>query len=94
MESSADNAKKELREYLEYEAGWDGYDGKIFDPEVIELACEQIDEMISVYGGEITQIIPGPASDGSVDVEFRMGKETLFAVVGYGDVKWILSVEK
>lgn len=66
------SARQELRRYGGFDRGWDGYDGLPFPQEVLAAAnealsvCEAAFRDISAVPEEVT---PGPASDGTVDVE-------------------------
>ncbi len=62
----------QLERYLNFEKGWDGYNGSQFDFETIKRS-KQILSVIQKYYASIgslpDEICPGPASDGSVDIE-------------------------
>jgi hypothetical protein len=78
----------ELNRYAEYPARWDGYRAEPFDPEVLMRARAILRMAKRTLIKE--QIIPalmttGPASDGSVDVEIRESRRTLFYTI-YPDV--------
>lgn len=61
-----------INEIERYEKGWDGYNGSQFDFETIKRV-KQILSVIQKYYASIgslpDEICPGPASDGSVDIE-------------------------
>jgi len=62
-----------LEGYSRLPAGWDGYDGEPISPIAIRIASAII-ESLGRFGSlehKLTDIIPGPASDGSLDLEFR-----------------------
>ena len=68
------DAECELEEYSEYQVGWDGYNGIPFSKEVLHAASEILSIAKTVFERELAsprEIMPGPASDGSVDLEIR-----------------------
>jgi hypothetical protein len=78
-----DAAKAELRGYLTFTEGWDGYRGKTFTATLIEEACQLAEKFADQMGDKLTDMVPGPASDGSVDVEFRVGERQSLIVTLY-----------
>jgi len=73
-------ADEELRRYLTFEPAWDGYDGLTFNEQAIDRA-RQVVQLATVFFVDVKmvpdEITPGPASDGSVDVEFSACGRTL-----------------
>lgn len=68
----------ELEKYSRFLRGWDGYDGEPIAQIAIDLA-KGIVEALRLGGmtSRLTEIIPGPASDGSLDLEFRTDSRSL-----------------
>lgn len=65
-------AKNELNEYGNLTKGWDGYYGTEFDESLIEfsiVAVEYISRLLIANNLKPKEITPGPASDGSIDIE-------------------------
>lgn len=72
LDAMAAQAIEELRGYLEFTAGWDGYDGLPFGASTIlraESLVERLRQRFAFTGTNPTEITPGPISDGRVDVE-------------------------
>lgn len=66
------NALLELLSYGDFRRGWDGYDGLPFSPAVLSSAADAVRSCLQACrAGGVTpeEITPGPASDGTVDVE-------------------------
>jgi hypothetical protein len=80
IRSSFAAANRELERYALYPARWDGYRANPFADDVLKNATGILEYAQKVFEG--TGIMPelvttGPASDGSVDVEFRVGSRRL-----------------
>lgn len=78
------NALNEIREYETLDRGWDGYDACPFDPLVLERANRIVNivKKLSDESGVVLNLLePGPASDGSVDVELRKDKKSLIITI-------------
>jgi hypothetical protein len=80
IRSSFATANRELERYALYPPGWDGYRANPFADDVLKNAAGILEYGQKVFEG--TGIMPelvttGPASDGSVDVEFRVGSRRL-----------------
>lgn len=75
----AAEATSELDRYSRFVAGWDGYDGEPITPIVLDFARTLIETLaqVPVIAQKVTEIIPGPAPDGSLDVELRTDKRRL-----------------
>jgi len=76
IRSAFEGAQRELNRYERYQPRWDGYDAKPFDTEVLSAASKILNysEALFVTAGITPQLVTtGPASDGSLDVEFRVG---------------------
>ena len=77
-------ALKELDSYLELEERWDSYDGETFSIETINRAKEMVAK-IKLFFNEHNlipnELYPGPASDGSVDIEVEYEKKCLFITI-------------
>lgn len=72
VEACAKSALQELNNYLTFQPGWDGYYGKIFDQDLV-LTAQNIVMLAEWYfkreRAQPTEITPGPAADGSIDIE-------------------------
>lgn len=80
IEWLAKKAKDELNEYLTFPNGWDGYHGEKFEKDLINeiknmlYSIELFFKQEKIVPSEIT---PGPASDGSIDLEICCGRKCL-----------------
>jgi hypothetical protein len=66
----------ELSIYAGYEANWDGYGANEFSPKVLDMARRFLDQALVCFTNHQVgpdNIIPGPASDGTVEIEFFLG---------------------
>jgi len=75
-----DSTRKEIAEYATYEKGWDGYDGKVFTPEVLEQAYKSLETIESFFrdsGAVPNELFSGPASDGSIDIEIEYNNKLI-----------------
>lgn len=73
LDFHANRAEEELERYSHFVTGWDGYDGKPFSEKVLQIAEQilvRIKNLYACHGGFPESIDPGPASDGSLDIEF------------------------
>lgn len=75
-----ESAKNDLKAYYELPQGWDGYGANPLNRNNIE-AIESILSMVAKHFENEkvapSEITPGPASDGSVDIEIVFGDKTL-----------------
>ena len=77
LEETARQVLNELAIYESYEQNWDGYGAPEFEPELLRKARE-----VALFALEVClaegvvpdRVTPGPASDGSVELEFKMGE--------------------
>jgi len=79
-EIMAQAADDDLCRYLSFDTGWDGYDGLTFAPDTITKARAIVAVALEAFlraGVTPSEITPGPASDGSVDVEIAVSGRTL-----------------
>ncbi len=79
-ERIASRAIEELQRYGRFRAGWDGYRGRPFSKLLISQGVDIVKHatiLSRVRDASLDAIIPGPASDGSIDVEFKRGDKTL-----------------
>jgi hypothetical protein len=87
-ERVASRAIEELQRYAQFRSGWDGYNGKPFRANLIGKGIDLI--RLSVWLGKAQSVtitaIPGPASDGSIDIELRLGAKTLIVTMYPDDV--------
>jgi hypothetical protein len=84
IKSSFTSANRELARYALYSAQWDGYTANPFTADVLRNAAGILEYAQKVFEG--TGIMPdlvttGPASDGSVDVEFRVDARQLMITI-------------
>jgi len=74
----------ELARYEHFPDRWDGYSAPAFQPSVIRAARGIVRSALDYFDRlEIvpTEITPGPASDGSVDVEIAVGgRRVIFTI--------------
>lgn len=80
LESQYLAAKHEVKLYGQLIQGWDGYDGEAFKPDTIAEALSALEisyRFLRNRQVELKAIIPGPASDGSIDLEFRTDQKKL-----------------
>jgi hypothetical protein len=72
----------QIDRYATFGRGWDGYDGEPFDPDTIRLARLTVHALgvALAVSGEAVEIIPAPASDGTIDIEVCRGAKTDVAV--------------
>jgi len=87
-EAMARAADDDLLRYTTFDAGWDGYDGLTFRVETIAIARGIIQATVQALvrcGLAPSEITPGPASDGSVDVEIVVNNRTLIFTLDRGD---------
>jgi hypothetical protein len=72
----------DLERYSRFAAGWDGYAGDPISPVAI-TAAEQLTLAVAAMKGaqRLTDIIPGPAPDGSLDIELRTEKRRLIVTI-------------
>jgi len=77
VDSLCSRAIAELEEYRNLAPGWDGYHALPFDPELVSRAEDVCYEIVgSLRSGRIEpqEITPGPASDGSLDIQVVVGR--------------------
>jgi len=65
---SFDECRAELESYKGLESGWDGYRGSPFDSGLVSQVQSVVNQ-IEALGLPLDDIIPGPCSDGSIDLE-------------------------
>ena len=89
-------AAHELGRYSQLLPGWDGYHGEPISPSAIQAAFAIImvlqgADFLGSAEQQLTDIIPGPASDGSLDLELRGNKRrliiTIYPAATPGDVE-------
>lgn len=81
----------ELDRYENFSASWDGYRAPPFRDEVLNAArwILAFSHMIFTRNGfDLDMLTTGPASDGSVDIEFRLRDKELFFTV-YPDEEFV-----
>lgn len=86
-------AREELDRYATFVRGWDGYDGDPIAPVTLKVARVLIDAL-PAFGnsGLPTDIIPGPAPDGSLDLEFRTASRRLMITIYGGEPPNVLEI--
>ena len=86
-ESLRDSAIRELEDYKKLKDGWDGYCGKIFDDNLfmqnLTILLSKMFIEADIVPDEV-EITPGPASDGSIDLEIRFDSKQYIITV-YSD---------
>lgn len=71
-------ATEDLERYSRFSRGWDGYDGEPIAPAAIRVAQAIVEALRSGRAmNTLTDVIPGPASDGSLDLELRAAERHL-----------------
>jgi len=88
IELLRDKAINELDEYKLLTQGWDGYFGKPFDSNLVKFMKELVIRMsdILIENDKVpSEITPGPASDGSIDLEFGIDGKQVF-ITAYPDL--------
>lgn len=85
IEALIHKADSEISGYLRFEPGWDGYFGAQFDEIIVKNArvlLSRISAFLRKEGTVPAEIIPGPASDGSIDIEIitASGKRMIFTL--------------
>lgn len=91
--SMCKSAAEELQRYAAFAHGWDGYDAEPIAPIAIELAQALVAGFErSGFAGQITDIIPGPAPDGSLDLELRTHDRSLIITIYPGEAEGSLSL--
>ncbi|MBI4677401.1 MAG: hypothetical protein HY748_07440 [Elusimicrobia bacterium] len=82
-------AETDLNRYQQFAFGWDGYFGETFGPILIQSAKQLICAVSDYFIGIDTvpqEILPGPASDGSVDIEISCrGRRIIFTLYPNSD---------
>ena len=71
LASLASEAMAELDRYLHFGAGWDGYSAEPIAPTTILFARLFVALLGTMKPSRLTDIIPGPAPDGSLDLDLR-----------------------
>lgn len=80
------SAREELERYATFIRGWDGYDGDPISPVALKVARLFIDTLPRLgNAAKLTDIIPGPAPDGSLDLEFRTASRRLMLTIYGGE---------
>lgn len=82
----------ELERYTTFARGWDGYDGDPISPVALKFARLLIGALPRCDAAKLTDIIPGPAPDGSLDLEFRTASRRLMLTMYGGKAPDVLEV--
>ena len=86
-------AREELERYAAFIRGWDGYDGEPIAPVALKVARLLIDALpLFGHAARLTDIIPGPAPDGSLDLEFRTASRRLMITIYGGEAPDVLDI--
>lgn len=88
MATLESEALRELENYLELPKGWDGYGGDEFEPETVMRAgflARWVGQYFRSNGAVPDAMTPGPAGDGSVDLEITLGDAYLLFTVSPED---------
>lgn len=80
-EKMVEDAREELIRYLSFGPGWDGYSGIPFRRDTIRRCVSLLQHYVLRLFTQARispdEVVPGPASDGSVDVEIVSGNRRL-----------------
>ena len=84
LQHKIDKASSEILSYATFQVGWDLYQGKPFDKSTLNKASEILELIFSTFDNYEScpdEIYPGPASDGSVDIEIEYdGNRLIFTI--------------
>jgi hypothetical protein len=86
-------AREELDRYATFSPAWDGYDAEPIAPVSLRVARLLIDRL-PAFGdaARLTDIIPGPAPDGSLDLELRTASRRLMITIYEGESPDVLEI--
>src|SRR5258708_2622595 len=79
-EAAAATAIRDLTRYATFHHGWDGYNGEVFNADVVARAIKIVETLAASFISARTEpgeITPGPISDGRIDVEATCGGRRL-----------------
>jgi hypothetical protein len=96
LDELRESALSELNRYAQYERGWDGYDGESFCRPVLELGRLLVDHgvvLLRAQDASPSEITTGPASDGSLDVEFIVGGKRLILTIDATATRYAIYAE-
>lgn len=80
--STVASANEDLVRYSRFSRGWDGYDGEPIAPSAIHTASFLIEHLRRRSPErQLVDIIPGPASDGSLDLELHAHNRKLIITI-------------
>lgn len=86
-------AQEELERYATFTRGWDGYDGDPISPVALKVARLLVHALPGLANAaKLTDIIPGPAPDGSLDLEFRTASRRLMLTIYGGESPNVLEI--
>jgi hypothetical protein len=86
-------AREEMERYATFIRGWDGYDGDPIAPVALKVARLLIDALPAFgHAAKLTDIIPGPAPDGSLDLELRTASRRLMITIYGGESPNVLEI--
>jgi len=84
IDSKIEKARSQLKSYIYLKPGWDGYSGKTFPILMVDSALTLLTSIKKLMGHHQIvpdRVIPGPVSDGTIDIEIKVGgKELLFTI--------------
>jgi hypothetical protein len=92
LDNLTNKAINDLSSYLNFNYAWDGYKGEKFDLQLIRRGIELIFLIKNFFLNQVDlpdEIVPGPASDGSIDIEISINEKTLLFTL-YNDINDIL----
>ena len=84
LESLFRESQNELMHYLSFGPGWDGYFAERFEPDTINRALQVLDVLESKFrlnGTLPSSLIPGPVSDGSINIELSSAAKSLILTI-------------
>jgi|SRR6185437_14531493 len=88
IRSAFESAERELSRYKGYPARWDGYDAEPFTAEILDDAAKILRYSEAAFldtGVTPSLVTTGPASDGSLDVEMRVGDRRVLMTLYPGE---------
>ena len=83
-ETMVADARDEIQHYSTFGSEWDGYSAKPFEQDTIMKADSLLVILLQHLSAERivpSEITPGPASDGSIDIELRIDQRTMILTV-------------
>lgn len=91
LASAANAALEDLERYSTFRSGWDGYGADPIAPNAILMSRAIVNALLMISDGtNLTDMIPGPAPDGSLDLELRNRRRRLIVTIYPGSSgRWV-----